>query len=145
MSGNKYIFLIQTNILLGNGMTNSMQPTLFKAVIYTKQLIREWGGPYLTWWCANVLLILYESERSNVLLLNTYESLWVSVRVVERCSVIGVAEGVRVVEVMWLKLLKVWVWELLRFYDWSYWRCESCVQSKYSLQLRVVWEFFFLV
>ena len=126
-------------------MTSLMQPTLFKAVIYTKQLIREWGDPYLTWWCANVLLILYESERSNVLLLNTYESLWVSVRVVERGYVIEVAEGVRVVEVLWLKLLKVWVWELLRFYDWSCWRCESCVQSKYSLQLRVVWEFFFLV
>ena len=126
-------------------MTNSMQATLFKVVIYTKQLIREWGDPYLTWWCANVLLILYESERSNVLLLNTYESLWVSMRVVERGYVIEVAEGVRVVEVLWLKLLKVWVWELLRFYDWSCWRYESCVQSKYSLQLRVVWEFFFLV
>ena len=43
-------------------------------------------------------------------------------------------------KVLWLKLLKVW--ELLRFCDWSCWRCESCVQSKYSLHLRVVWEFF---
>ena len=43
-------------------------------------------------------------------------------------------------EVLWLKLLKVW--ELLRFCDWSCWRCEHCVQSKYSLHLRVVWEFF---
>ena len=89
-------------------MTNAMQATLSKATIYTKQPSREWGDPYLTWGCANVLLRLYESERSNVLLLNMYESLWVSVRIVERCSVrvvergsgIQVAEGVRVVEVL---------------------------------------------
>ena len=49
-------------------------------------------------------------------------------------SVIEVAES--------QKLLKVW--ELLRFCDWSCWRCESCVQSKYSLHLRVVWEFLFV-
>ena len=119
-------------------MTNSMQATLSKAAIYTKQPTREWGDPYLTWGCANVLLRLYESERSNILLLNMYESLWVSVRVVERGSM-------RVVEVLWFKLLKVW--ELLRFCDSSCWRCERCVmQSKYSLiHLRVVWgvrEFF---
>ena len=43
-----------------------------------------------------------------------------------------------------------YVWEFMsfcescweRFCDWSCWRCESCVQSKYSLHLRVVWEFF---
>ena len=33
---------------------------------------------------------------------------WVSVRVLKRGSVIEVAEGVRVVEVLWFKLLKVW-------------------------------------
>ena len=48
LSGNKYKYLIQTNILLGNGMTNSMQATLSKAAIYTKQPTREWGDPYLT-------------------------------------------------------------------------------------------------
>ena len=78
-------------------MTNSMQAALSKAAIYTKQPTREWGDPYLTWGCANVLLRLYESERSNILLLNMYKSLWVSVRVVERGSLIQVAEGVRVV------------------------------------------------
>ena len=46
-------------------MTNSMQATLSKAVIYTKQPIREWRDPYLTWGCANVLLGLYESERGS--------------------------------------------------------------------------------
>ena len=37
----KYYCLIQTNILSGNGMTNSMQATLSKAAIYTKQPTRE--------------------------------------------------------------------------------------------------------
>ena len=46
-------------------MTNSMQATLSKAVIYTKQPTKEWGDPYLTWGCANVLLRLYESERGS--------------------------------------------------------------------------------
>ena len=41
LSGNKYKYLVQTNILLGNVMTNSMQTTLSKAVIYTKQPTRE--------------------------------------------------------------------------------------------------------
>ena len=50
------------------------------------------------------------SERSNVLLLNMYESLWVSVRVVERGSLIQVAEGVRVV---WCSQNILWyIWEL---------------------------------
>ena len=95
LSGNKYKYLIQTNILSGNGMTNSMQATLSKAAIYTKQPTREWEDPYLTWGCANVLLRLYESgrgsERSNVLLLNMYESLW------------------KLYEVMW-ELLKEVLW-----------------------------------
>ena len=45
-------------------MTNSMQATLSKAVIYTKQPTREWGDLYLTWGCANVLLreIVWEWE-----------------------------------------------------------------------------------
>ena len=129
LSGNKYICVIQTNILLGNGMTNSMQATLSKAAIYTKQPTREWGDPYLTWGCANVLLRLYESERSNVLLLNMYESLWVSVRVVERGSVIEVAEGVgvRVVKVLWLKLLKVWEFCSVKIFSTS----ESSVRVFY--------------
>ena len=58
-------WLIQTNILSGNVMTNSMQATLSKAVIYTEQPTREWGDPYLTWGCANVLLGLYDSERGS--------------------------------------------------------------------------------
>ena len=33
--------LIQTNILSGNSMTNSMQATLSKAAIYSKQQTRE--------------------------------------------------------------------------------------------------------
>ena len=41
LSGNKYRYLIQTNILSGNVMTNSMQATLSKAVIYTKQPTKE--------------------------------------------------------------------------------------------------------
>ena len=91
-------------------MTNSMQAALSKAAIYTKQPTREWGDPYLSWGCANVLLRLYESERSNVLLLNMYESLWVSVRVVESGSLIQVAEGVRVV---WCSQNILWyIWEL---------------------------------
>ena len=82
-------------------MTNSMQATLSKAAIYTKQPSREWGDPYLTWGCANVLLRLYES-------------LWVSVRIVERDSVrVGERGSVRVIKVLGFKLLKVW--ELLRF------------------------------
>ena len=91
-----------------------MQATLSKAAIYTKQPSREWGDPYLTWGCANVLLKLYETERSNVLLLNMYESLWVSVTIVERGCVRVVERGsVRVIEVLGFKLLKVW--ELLMF------------------------------
>ena len=97
------------------------------ATIYTKQQTREWGDPYLTWWCANVLLRLYKSERSNVLLLNMYESLWVSVRVVERGSVIEVAEGVRVVEVLWFKLLKVWELCSVKIFSAS----ESSVRAFY--------------
>ena len=84
-----------------------------KQLYYTKQPTREWGDPYLTWGCANILLRLYESkrgsERSNVLLLNMYESLW--------------------------KLYEV-MWDLLREVLWY----ESCVRvvwgvrwSKYSL------------
>ena len=65
LSGNKYKYLIQTNILSENVMTNSMQAMLSKAIIYTKQPTREWGDPYLTWGCANVLLRLYESERGS--------------------------------------------------------------------------------
>ena len=72
---NKYIYiyiyiyikwLIQTNILSGNVMTNSIQATLSKAVIYTKQWTREWGDPYLTWGCANILLGLNENERGRL-------------------------------------------------------------------------------
>ena len=75
LSGNKYKYLIQTNILSGNVMINSMQATLSKAVIYTKQPTREWGDPYLTWGCANVLLRLYESERGRLQwMLGLYES-----------------------------------------------------------------------
>ena len=91
-------------------MTNSMQAILSKVAIYTKQPTREWEDRYLTWGCANVLLRLYESERgserSNVLLLNMYESLWEY-------------------EVLW-ELLREVLWELLRFCDSSCWRCESC-------------------
>ena len=65
LSGNKYKYLIQTNILSGNVMTNSMQATLSKAVIYTKQPTKVWGDPYLTWGFANILLRLYESERGS--------------------------------------------------------------------------------
>ena len=99
-----------------------MQATLSKAAIYTKQPTREWGGdPYLTWGWVNILLRLYESERSNVLLLNMYESLWELYDVLWEL-LREVLWELRVVEVMWYKLLK----------------CESCVrQSKYSLQ--VVW------
>ena len=43
--GNKYKYLIQRNILSGIGMTNSMQATLSKAVRYTKQPNREWEDP----------------------------------------------------------------------------------------------------
>ena len=117
-------------------MTNSMQATLSKAAIYTKQPTREWGDPYLIWGCANVLLRLYESERgserSNVLLLNMYESLW--------------------------ELYEV-LWELLREVLWyeSCWRvaergsviwelCEVCdavkIFSEYIWELCEVWEFF---
>ena len=46
-------------------MKNSMQATLSKVVIYTKQPNKEWGDPYLTWGCGNVLLRLYESERGS--------------------------------------------------------------------------------
>ena len=56
-------------------MTNSMQATLSKAIIYTKQPTREWGDPYLTWGCANVLLRLYKSERGRLQwMLGLYET-----------------------------------------------------------------------
>ena len=67
--------LTQTNILSGNVMTNSMLATLSKAIIYTKQPTKEWGDPYLTWGCANVLLRLYESERGRLQwMLGLYET-----------------------------------------------------------------------
>ena len=100
-------------------MTNSMQATLSKAAIYTKQPTREWGEPYLIWGCANVLLRLYESERgserSNVLLLNMYESLW--------------------------ELYEV-LWELLREVLWyeSCWRVAE--RGSVIWELCEVWQFF---
>ena len=52
-----------------------MQATLSKAVIYTKQWTREWGDPYLTWGCANILLGLNENERGRLQwMLGLYES-----------------------------------------------------------------------
>ena len=100
-------------------MTNSMQATLSKVAIYTKQPTREWEDPYLTWGYANVLLRLYESERgserSNVLLLNMYESLW--------------------------ELYEV-LWELLREVLWykSCWRVAE--KGSVIWELCEVWQFF---
>ena len=103
-----------------------MQATLSIAAIYTKQPTREWEDRYLTWGCANVLLRLYESERgserSNVLLLNMYESLW-------EYEVLW--ELLR--EVLWFKLLKVWeLCDVVKiFFDTS----ESCVRCESFLLL----------
>ena len=104
-------------------MTNSMQATLSKAAIYTKQPSRVWGDPYLTWGCANVLAkIVWDWEEQCF----AAEYVWEFMSFCENCwerfcescwerfcdsywgSGIQVAEGVRVVEVLF-----------------TCWRCES--------------------
>ena len=121
-------------------MTNSMQATLSKAAIYTKQPTREWEDPYLTWGCANVLLRLYaserRSERSNVLLLNMYESLWELYKVLW--------ELLR--EVMWYK--SCWrvakkgsvIWELCEV--WQFFIASQNILWIQTWELCEVWEFF---
>ena len=67
LSGNKYKYLIQTNIsCMGNVMTNSMQATLSKAIIYIKQPTKEWGDP--TWHqCKCTIEIVWEWERKTTM------------------------------------------------------------------------------
>ena len=111
-------------------MTNSMQATLCKAIIYIKQPTKEWGDPYLT----SVQMYYWDCMRVRE---EDYNECWTCMRLKRGAKFCCVWDFLRVV---WGSVREVW--ELLwKNYENCWENYESCWEkSMRECSERSMWE-----
>ena len=111
-------------------MTNSMQATLCKVIIYIKQPTKEWGDPYLT----SVQMYYWDCMRVRE---EDYNECWTCMRLKRGAKFCCVWDFLRVV---WGSVREVW--ELLwKNYENCWENYESCWEkSMRECSERSMWE-----
>ena len=110
-------------------MTNSMQATLCKAIIYIKQPTKEWGDPYLT----SVQMYYWDCMRVRE---EDYNECWTCMRLKRGAKFCCVWDFLRVV---WGSVREVW--ELLwKNYENCWENYESCWEKSMRVTVREKYE-----